>query len=207
MSFKHSVSLALAAAVLIPMTHARADAPTTGPSPLIIGTANVQAIFDILDETKEIKAKLDARQQQVKLQAEDIENNIKHLTGDMDNLKKDSAQYAADAQTVVKDKIDLEVLVQTTNADIEHENKAQLKRVFDEIKAAVEKVAQADGYDLIIDIVTPDLPSDADLDSVHPDQLSLVINQRTILYQSPNKKNDVSREVELMMNSDFNKQR
>jgi Skp family chaperone for outer membrane proteins len=201
------VSLALAAAVLIPMTHARADAPTTGPSPLIIGTANVQAIFDNLDETKEIKAKLDARQQQVKLQAEDIENNIKHLTGDMDNLKKDSAQYAADAQTVVKDKIDLEVLVQTTNADIEHENKAQLKRVFDEIKAAVEKVAQADGYDLIIDIVTPDLPSDADLDSVHPDQLSLVINQRTILYQSPNKKNDVSREVELMMNSDFNKQR
>jgi Skp family chaperone for outer membrane proteins len=207
MSFKHSVSLALAAAVLIPMTHARADAPTTGPSPLIIGTANVQAIFDNLDETKEIKAKLDARQQQVKLQAEDIENNIKHLTGDMDNLKKDSAQYAADAQTVVKDKIDLEVLVQTTNADIEHENKAQLKRVFDEIKAAVEKVAQSDGYDLIIDIVTPDLPSDADLDSVHPDQLSLVINQRTILYQSPNKKNDVSREVELMMNSDFNKQR
>jgi Skp family chaperone for outer membrane proteins len=199
------LTLALGVALLLPLSGARgADGPTTAPASIRIGTASVQDIFDHLDETRKIKAALDDRQQQVKQQAQDLNKKIQDLQTDMSLATKNSRQYADDSQAMVKDKIDLEVLIQTTNADIEQQNKVQLKRVFDEIRAAVQAVAKADGYNLIIDIVTPELPSDADLDSVHPDQLSLIINQRTVLYTDGT--NDISREVEAKMNADFAKQ-
>jgi Skp family chaperone for outer membrane proteins len=209
MSFKCSLTLALGVALVLPLNRVRgADAPTTIPSgqpdTMKIGVASVQVIFDNLEETKQIKAKLDDHQQQLKLQAEEMNKNIQNLTTDQNLAKKDSAQYATDSQAIVKAKIELDILVQESNADIEHQNKIQLKHVFDEIQLAVATVAKADGYDLIIDAVTPDLPGDADLDSVHTDQLSLIINQRTILYSD--QKNDISREVIAQMNSDFARQ-
>jgi Skp family chaperone for outer membrane proteins len=208
MSLKHLLTLALGIALLMASSRVRAadNPPTTAPTPMAplnIGTASIQEIFDALQETQQIKASLDDRQKQLKLQADKMDQDIKNLQADLDVMKQDSPQYTAKSQDIVKAKINLDVFLQTNNADVEHQNKLQLKRVFSEIQEAVRKVAMAEGYDLIIDVVMPDLPPDAAMDSVHPDQLSLLINQRTVLYND--KKHDISRDVIVQMNADFAK--
>lgn len=147
-----------------------------------VAIANPAKIFNALQETNDLKAKLENERKTI--EATDLEKRtkIRDLQAQRDALKPDSPQYAERNEELLKASIDYEVWKQLTNAHMQRNQKLQIKSLYDKITNSIAEVGTQRGVDLVIAEQRPEIP--ADLDQINIQQLQLLIAQRNIMFNT-----------------------
>jgi Skp family chaperone for outer membrane proteins len=160
-------------------------------APARVGIVNPAAIFTSMQETKDLKVKLEQDQKNLQAELQSRQQKVKDLQAARDLLKPDSPQYQQADQDLLKGAIEFDTWSKIQQAQLQGNQKQQMKLLFDKIVAATSEVAQAKGYDIIIADQRPDLPEN--LAPMSVEQLRAAINQRNVLYMNP--KMDISNDV------------
>ena len=178
-------ALAALAACVVPGPSASAQ---DGPR---IATINPAKIFGEMQETKDLKQKMAS-------DAKAITDEGQRRGAEVEDAKKrrglfnDGTEDAEKANKEYMEKmISAQAWQQMIKAQVERDNKRQMKSLFEKIEKATQQVAQAKKIDLVIVEQKVEMP--ADLDQINVEQLRAVINQRSVLYSSG--RFDISNEV------------
>ena len=145
-----------------------------------IAVVNPGRVFAEMQETKDLKAKLEIDRKNLEGEVASRQNKVKDLQAARDLLKQDSPQYAAAEQAFMKEAIEFDTWSKITQATLQGQQKQQMKTLFDKIVAATQEVAQQKGVDLVIADQRPDMPDN--LTQVSVEQLRAMLNGRNILY-------------------------
>lgn len=164
-----------------------------------IATVNAAKVFNEIQETKDLKSKMENDQKT--LQAQDLEKKtkIKDLQSARDALKPDAPQYNDANKQWMQAAIDYKIWQEMQGADIQRMQKQQMLTIFNKITTAVSEVATAKGLDLVVAEQRPEVPDN--LDQINVDQVRLLINQRNVLYSTPNV--DISNDVIAAMDARY----
>ena len=149
-------------------------------TPIRIATANPAKIFGEMNETKALKEKMEKDRQSLEQEEKDRVAALNTVREQRTNLKPDSPQFADKTQEVLKKSIELQVWRELQKAELQRQQKLEMKTIFQKIEAAVADVAQSKGYTLVISELRTEFPDD--LDQITVEQLRVLINQRDILY-------------------------
>jgi Skp family chaperone for outer membrane proteins len=149
-------------------------------------------VFNDMQETKDLRSKIEAQQKDFKSQADARQQHVKDLQAQRDLLKVDSPQYKAADDSFTKEAIEFNTWIQVNQAQMQGEQKQQMKSLFDKIVATTDEVAKAKGIDLVLTDQRPDLPEN--LTQISVEQLKGILNQRNILSMNE-KKVDISQDV------------
>jgi Skp family chaperone for outer membrane proteins len=178
-------TLAALAGLVAPAPFAAAQ---SGPS---IATINPAKIFNEMQETKDLKQKMasDAKAitdegQRRGAEVEDAKKRRGLFNDGTEDAEKANKEYMEKA-------ISFQAWQQMIKAQVERDNKRQMKTLFEKIEQATKQVAQAKKIDLVLVEQRVEMP--ADLDQINVEQLRALINQRSVLYSSG--KFDVSNDV------------
>jgi Skp family chaperone for outer membrane proteins len=147
-----------------------------------VAIANPVRIFNDIQETQDLKAKMQSEQKTIGAAADQKKLAITDLRAQRDSLKADSPQYAQKNKELLEASIQFEIWGRMTQMDVERQQKQQIKVLYDKIRGAIAEVATRRGIELVIAEQGVDLP--ADLEQINMDQLKLLINQRNILFNS-----------------------
>lgn len=174
------LALLLTAALGLALTPAAASAQTAQK----VAVVNVGKVFNSMQEKKEIQQKLeteteklqsDNKTHQAELQQmqEMIRNGPKPGTQQYDDLvhqlDEKTAQYAAEFKV--------------HQVELTRSQTRQLKELYDKISDAVANLAKQQGISLVIAENQPEFPND--VSDMNPDTLSQMINQRNVMFVSP----------------------
>lgn len=164
-----------------------------------VAIANPARIFNEIQETKDLKAKMEADRKVI--EATDLEKRqkIKDLQAQRDTLRPDSPQFSELNRQLLQAGVDYEVWGRLQQAEVQRQQKIQMKALYDKITAAVAEVAAKRGIDLVIAQQDPDFPEN--LDQINVDQLRMLINQHNVLYHTPVV--DISSEVIAVMDAKY----
>jgi Skp family chaperone for outer membrane proteins len=164
-----------------------------------IATVNAAKVFNEIQETKDLKSKMENDQKT--LQAQDLEKKtkIKDLQSARDALKPDAPQYNDANKAYVQAAIDYRVWQEMQGADIQRMQKQQMLTIFNKITTTVAEVATAKALDLVVAEQRPEIPDN--LDQLNVDQVRLLINQRNVLYSTPAV--DISNDVIAAMDAKY----
>jgi Skp family chaperone for outer membrane proteins len=156
-----------------------------------VATVNPAKIFNDMQETKDLKQKMDADRKA-------ITDEGQRRNAEVEDAKKRRALFndgTEDAEKANKEFMEKamsnQVWQQMIKVQVERDNKRQMKALFEKIEQATKEVAQAKKIDIVLVEQRIDIP--ADLDQVNLEQLRALINQRTVLYSSG--KFDISNDV------------
>lgn len=177
MRLTYSTAATLIAALLLAGSQAAAQTSIAK-----VAIANPARIFNDIQETRDLKAKMENDRKT--LEATDLEKRtkIRDLQTQRDALRPDSPQYNEINRQLLQAGIDYETWRKITELDIQRQQKLQMKSLFDKITASVTEVATQKGIDLVIAEQHPDFPENIDQLSV--DQVRLLINQRNVLFNT-----------------------
>ena len=182
-------TLALAtAAFLLP---ARFAAAQDGPR---IATVNPAKVFNDMQETKDLKQKMEsdrqAIQNEAKRRADDLEEAKKKLT----IFNEGSEEYNKASKDAIEKAVGLQTWQELIKADLARQQKVQMKNLFEKIEQATKDVAEAKKLDLVLVEQKIDLPTDPNvMGQINVDQLRQLINQRSVMYS--NGKFDITNDV------------
>ena len=149
---------------------------------LNIATANPAKIFNEMTETKALKEKMESDHKALAQEEQERVGALDSLRTQRTNLKPDSPQYADKNKEILQKSIDLQVWRELEKAELQRQQKLQMKTIFEKIETAIADVAQQKGYNLVIAEQRTEFPDD--LDQISVEQLRALINQRDILYSS-----------------------
>ncbi len=166
-----------------------------------IAIADPVRIFNEMQETKDLRQKMEGDRQNLANTEREKRTKIKDLQDARDQLKPDSPQYAERNKEWVNANIDLEVWGRLQQLEVQRTQKQQMKTMYEKIAAATTKVAQRHNLDLVIAAQRPDIPDDVSNPQLTVDALRAVINTRNILYS--NGKADLSNEVIAQLDADY----
>jgi len=185
------IALTTVAACLLSLA-AAAAAPAQTSGGTKVAVCNPARCFAEMQETKDLKAKIENQQKQLKNDIDSRQQKVKDLQAQRDLLKQDSPQYKQADETFMKEAIEFDTWSKITQAQLQGEQKQQMKALFDKIVAATDEVAKQKGIDLVFADQRPDLPEN--LAAINVDQLRAILNGRNIL--SMNEKTvDISQDV------------
>src|SRR5262249_35786213 len=157
-----------------------------------VAVCNPARVFGEMQETKDLKSKIENQQKQLKGEIDSRQQKVKDLQPQRDLLKPDSPQFVEADKTSMKEAIECATWSKITQAQLQGEQKQQMKALFDKIVQATDEVAKAKGIDLVFADQRPDLPEN--LAAINVDQLRAILNGRNIL--SINEKRvDISQDV------------
>jgi outer membrane protein len=156
-----------------------------------VAVANTARIFSEMQELKDLRAKLQSEQKLLTGVSNEKREKLNALKASRDALKADSPQYQEKNSELLKAAVEYEAWGKINEADVQRNQKLQMRRLFEKIEQAVTEVAKQKGYDLVITDQHPDLPDD--IDQVTLDQLRTMINSRNVLYAG--EKVDISNDV------------
>ena len=164
-----------------------------------IATVNAAKVFNEIQETKDLKSKMENDQKT--LQAQDLEKKtkLKDLQNARDALKPEAPQYSDANKQLMQAAVDYEVWQRIQGADIQRMQKQQMLSIFNKITTTVAEVATQKGLDLVIAEQRPEVPEN--LDQINVDQVRLLINQRNVLFSTPNV--DISNDVIAAMDAKY----
>lgn len=171
-TLRYSLPLALIAALCVAIP-ARAQETR-------IAIANPAKIFAEMSETKALKEKMEKDRQGLEQEEKDRVAAVESARAARINLKPDSPQYADKNKEILEKGIQLQVWRELQKADLQRQQKLQMKTLFDKIALAIADVAQQKGYSLVIAELRTEFPDD--LDAISVEQLRALINQRDVLY-------------------------
>ena len=147
-----------------------------------IAVCNPARVFGDMQETKDLKQKLENDRKQIEAEVQQRQGKVKDLQAARDLLKPDSAQYQDADQKFMQEAIQFDTWSKITQAQLQGQQKAQMKNLFDKIVAATAAVAQQKGVDLVLADQRPDLPEN--LAAINVDQLRAILNGRNVLFST-----------------------
>ena len=156
-----------------------------------IAVVNPAKVFNEMQETKDLKQKMEADRKTITdegqrrgQEVEDAKKRRALFNEGTDDFNKANKEY-------LEKVIAAQAWQELIKADLQRQQKSQMKNLFEKIEQATKEVAEAKKLDLVIVEQKTDLPSD--LDQINVDQLRGLINQRTVLYN--NGRLDITSEV------------
>jgi outer membrane protein len=164
-----------------------------------VAIANPARIFNEIQETKDLKAKMESDRKTLEATELEKRTQLRDLTAQRDALKPDSQAYAELNQKLLQASIEFEVWGRMQQAEVQRRQKQQMVALFNKITAAVAKVATQQGIDLVIAEQRPEIPDN--LDPVDINVLRNLINQRNVLFNTPAV--DLSDKVIATMDADY----
>lgn len=156
-----------------------------------VGTANPVRIFSEVQETKDLKQKLENDRRQLEATEKDKRQRLQDLQQRRDAVKPDAPQWAELNREFEGAVIEFQVWQQVSKVNFERLQKQQMRSIFDKIIDGVRHVATQRGLDLVVTDQRPELPEN--LDQIDLNQLRVLINQRNVLFSDP--KLDISADV------------
>lgn len=157
-----------------------------------IAVANTARIFSEMQELKDLRVKLQSDQKLLIGASKEMRDKVDALKAAREALKVDSPQYQDKNAELLKAAIQYEVWGKINDADMQRNQKLQMRRLFEKIEQGVVEVAKQKGYDLVITDQHADLPDDL-LEKLTIEQLRTLINSRNVLYAG--EKVDISNDV------------
>ena len=145
-----------------------------------IGIVNPGRVFQEMQETKDLKAKLEIDRKNLEGEVAARQQKVKDLQAARDLLKQDSPQYQQADQAFMSEAIQFDTWSKITQATLQGQQKQQLKTLFDKIVATTQEVAQQKGFDLVLADQRPEMPDN--LQQITVEQLRAMLNGRNILY-------------------------
>ena len=184
-------TMLFATALAIFLTCANAAQAQEAAGTVKVAIASPARIFNEMQETKDLKAKMETERKTLEGTEKEKRDKLNALKADRDALKPDSPQYHERNKELVQAAIEFEVWGKMMQAEVQRNQKQQMKHLYDLIEVAVGEVAKQKGIDLVIADQRADMPEN--LESVNVDQLRAIINQRDVLYSVP--KVDITNDV------------
>lgn len=160
-----------------------AQPATVVMAPARIAIANPARIFNDMAETNDLKARLEAERVRLEETERQKRQAIQALQERRAMLRPDSPQFADVNREFAQAAIEFEVWGRLTQADIQRNQRDQMRRLFDKIQTATARVAQQRGFDIVLADQRPELPEN--LEQLNVEQVRTLINQRNILFASP----------------------
>jgi Skp family chaperone for outer membrane proteins len=182
-------------ALLLPAV-SRAD---QGPPPRV-AIANTARIFSEMQETKDLKAKLEGKRKDIETEENDRRAKINGMEASLKEINADNPQFNAAQGALDKEMADFDSWGKLVRLQAEREQKNTMVLLFNKIQAAVGKIATQDGIDIVLADQGPDLTN---TEGMTFDQLRSVINQKQVLFTS--KKADISDEVLTLLDAEYAK--
>jgi Skp family chaperone for outer membrane proteins len=155
-------------------------APAAAQNAPRIGTVSPAKAFVEMQETKDLRQQLEQQTSQLQNEAKQRQQKVRDLQAARDLLKPDSPQYAQAEQTFMQEAIQFDTWTKITQAQLQGQQKQQMKQLFDKIVAATGEVAQQQNLDLVLADHRPELPEN--LGMINTDQLRQLLNQRNVMY-------------------------
>src|SRR5439155_2790077 len=113
-------------------------------------------------ETKDLKAKMEGDRKTLETQEMSKRQELKDLQAQRDTLKPDSPQYGQLNQKLLEASISFETWGRIQQAEIQRQQKQQMKTLFDKITTATSEVATQRGIDIVIAEQRPEFPDSLD---------------------------------------------
>ncbi len=174
-------------------------APLMAADATRIAVANTARIFSEMQELKDLRVKLQSEQKLLAGVNTEKRDKLSALKSARDALKVDSPQYQDKNAELMKAAVEYEAWGKINEANVQRDQKLQMRRLFEKIEQAVAEVAKQKGYDLVVTDQRPDLPDD--VDQLTLDQLRALINSRNVLYA--NEKADISNDVLALLDARY----
>ena len=149
-----------------------------------VGVVNLGKVFNALQQTKDVKAKLESDQRSLKALVDGHQQELNSLKQQRDaTLKPDSPQYDDMTTQLEQKSIQYDTELKIKQLDLQRAQSRQLKAIFDLIEATVTDMAKQRGLDVVLTENRPDFPPN--VQDMAPDALSNLINQRNMIYVAP----------------------
>ena len=174
--------------------------PAAAQEPPRIATVNPAKVFSEMQETKDLKQKMEADRKTITdegqrkgAEVEDAKKRRALFNEGTDDFNKANKEYL---EKVIAAQAWQELIKQ----DLQRQQKSQMKTLFEKIEAATKEVATAKKIDLVFVDQKTEFP---DLDSINVDQLRGIINQRTVLFN--NGRFDITNDVLAAVDAKYKK--
>jgi Skp family chaperone for outer membrane proteins len=166
---------------------------------LRIAVADPSRIFSEMQETKDLKEKMETERQRLFGMEKEKRENLTKIQKQRDELKPDHPQYEELNKQLMQAAVEFKNWGDFAKLEAERNQKRQLRSLFGKIQSAVSEIARRDGIDLVIANQQPELPQN--LDQINYNQLRELINQRDVLYAG--EKADISSAVIALLDSQY----
>jgi Skp family chaperone for outer membrane proteins len=192
--------LALAATALIALTAIPAPAAPNQPAPpqpaandhqVAIGVVNVTTIYLAMKEPKKLTEAMRAQQEQLAKEQQQREGALNDMVKHRGEFKPGSAQFDAETKQIEDEQVKYQIWVATARAQLERQQKKNLKQIFDHIQQATREIAQQLHLNVVIADQSPEIGPD--LNGINVQDLSQRLASRAVLYYD--KKADITDEV------------
>lgn len=186
------VALFIAALILAPVAHAQSVVSK-------VAIANPVKIFGQLQKTLDLRKQMEGRTTALDQQRQAKANEIRDLQSKRDLLNKNAPDYQTLQKEIIEKTVNLQAWMQINKLEIERTQKEQILHIFDEITAAIGKVAEQKGIEIVVAEMKPEIP--VDLEPVTVEQLRILLGQRNVLYSKAIA--DISEAVITQMDADY----
>jgi Skp family chaperone for outer membrane proteins len=156
-----------------------------------IAVVNPAKILQEMKETKESNEAFKTEQTGVQNQFKERQAKLAELEAQKNQLKPDAPQWSELNRQVVQMRTENEVWLKDKDRELTEKFRAQAKSISGKIKAAVEEVAKAKGFQLVISEQS-DL-QDADMERIPLPQLMPALLARSVFYSDDSI--DITQEV------------
>jgi Skp family chaperone for outer membrane proteins len=163
-----------------------------------IAVCNPAKIFNNMQETKDLKDKMEAQGKDLQNQEDAKKKELEALQAKLKMLNAGSPQHDESQKELIKKAIEYDTWKKINQAQVQQDQKLSMKVLFDKITDATKAVADADGIDLVIAETNVEFPA---IDQINVDQLRALINQRNVIVNKG--KMDISDKVTAKLDADY----
>jgi Skp family chaperone for outer membrane proteins len=163
-----------------------------------IATCNPARIFNDMQETKDLKEKMEAQGKTLLGEEEAKKKEIDALGAKLKLLNPGTPQHDEAQRELLKKAIEFDTWKKINQAQVQQEQKLSMKLLFDKITEATKAIAEAEGIDLVIAESNVEFP---DVSQINVDQLRALINQRNVIYNKGTR--DISGKITAKLDADY----
>ncbi len=145
-----------------------------------IAIANTARILNDLQETKDLNQKISNDLKTLDAERQTRQQKVTDLQAKRDQLRSDAPQYNDVNKDWLSARIEFEIWAQLQQANLQREQKMQMKSLFGKITQSVAEVATRKSIDLVIAEQKVDIPDN--MEQLQVDQLKAIIGQRNVLF-------------------------
>lgn len=175
------------------------DAPSANAGAKNIAVANVARVFAEMQETKDLQTRMDAAGRKVMQDDAERSNKLKDLQSSRDLTRSNTPDWEKANKALMDARIEYRVWVETTRAEMAHDQKMQTKELYDKIIAAVGEIAKNRGIEIVV--AEKKQLSPENIEKMNVDDFRAMLSQREVLYASAG--SDITSEVIALLDARF----
>ena len=183
-----------------PLPSAAAQGQGQTDRPIRVRVANTLKIFNELQETKDVEARLIADRQALAAEEKPMKEKVDKLEAEKGNFRPDSPQFEQWQAQHLRASNEHRLWAQIQMGELDWRRKRQTRAIYRKIYDAVQLYAEKNGIDLVLSDHQPTL-GDKEMAAVPYDQMANLMNSRRVLYTS--KAADISDEIIALMDTQY----